>query len=66
MTVANPAEWMGWQAVDELARSYAGEKPANVPVPVRLIDATNAPQTAGWLGGDLDYQTKFSALWGVQ
>jgi ribose transport system substrate-binding protein len=65
MTIANPAEWMGWQAADELARAFAGEKAANVPVPFRLIDAENAPNTEGWTG-DLDYAAEFRKLWGKQ
>lgn len=65
MTIANPAEWMGWQATDELARSFAGEKAANVPVPFRLIDAGNAPSTDGWTG-DIDYAAEFRKLWGKQ
>jgi ribose transport system substrate-binding protein len=64
MTIANPAEWMGWQAVDELARSFAGEKAANIPVAFRLIDAENAPDTEGWTG-DLDYAAEFRKLWGM-
>lgn len=64
MTIANPAEWMGWQASDELARAFAGAHAANVPVPFRLIDAENAPDTAGWTG-DLDYQAEFKRLWGL-
>lgn len=63
MTIADPAEWMGWQAADELARAFAGDKPANVPVPFRLIDKDNAPKTEGWMG-DLDYQAEFRKLWG--
>ncbi|WP_170117011.1 sugar ABC transporter substrate-binding protein [Phyllobacterium sophorae] len=63
MTIANPAEWMGWQAADELARAFAGEKAANISVPFRLIDAENAPQTAGWTG-DLDYEAQFRKIWG--
>jgi ribose transport system substrate-binding protein len=65
MSIADAAEWMGWQATDELARAFAGAPPANIPVPFRLIDKTNAPQTPGWLG-DLDYSAKFKGVWGVK
>jgi len=65
MTIANPAEWMGWQAADELARAFSGAPAANVAVPFRLIDRQNAPETAGWLG-DLDYAAAFKGLWGVK
>jgi ribose transport system substrate-binding protein len=65
MTIADPAEWMGWAAVDELARAFAGAEPANVPVPFRLIDQANAPDTAGWMG-DVDFRAEYKTLWGVQ
>lgn len=63
MTVADPAEWMGWQATDELARAFAGAAPANITVVDRLIDKGNAPSTEGWLG-DVDYKAQFRKLWG--
>jgi ribose transport system substrate-binding protein len=63
MTIADPAEWMGWQAVDELARAFAGAEPSNLEVTYRLIDSTNAPKTEGWLG-DVDYQGEYKTLWG--
>ncbi|BCH29377.1 sugar ABC transporter substrate-binding protein [Mesorhizobium sp. L-8-10] len=63
MTVADPAEWMGWQAADELVRAFAGAAPANVTVIDRLIDKDNAPDTEGWLG-DIDYKAEFRTLWG--
>ena len=65
MTIANPAEWMGWEAVDELARAFAGSPAADAPVPFRLIDAGNAPTTAGWTG-DVDYAAAFRKLWTKQ
>ncbi len=64
MTIANPAEWMDWQAADELARAFAGAASSDVPVPFRLIDAGNAPDTAGWTR-DLYYQSEFQRLWGL-
>ncbi len=63
MTIADPAEWMGWQAADELLRSFADAGPANVLVVDRLIVRDNAPDTEGWLG-DIDYKAKFQELWG--
>jgi ribose transport system substrate-binding protein len=65
MTQAAASEWMGWQAADELARAFAGAKPANIPVTYRLLEAKNAPNTEGWLG-DLDYQAAYKRLWGVK
>lgn len=62
ITIANPAEWMGWEAADELARAFAGVPAAEAPVPFRLIDADNAPATSGWTG-DVDYAAEFRKLW---
>ncbi|MGH6958947.1 MAG: sugar ABC transporter substrate-binding protein [Dongiaceae bacterium] len=62
MTIANPAEWMGWQAVDELNRAFNGQKFVNKPVPFRLIDKSNVPDTKGWMG-DVDYKARYGALW---
>ena len=47
-TIADPAEWMGWQAIDELNRSFAGGPAQNTPVVFKLIDKSNAPDTKGW------------------
>jgi ribose transport system substrate-binding protein len=65
MTIADPAEWMGWQAADELARAFAGQPAADIPVAYRLIEKDNAPSTAGWTG-DLDFRAEFKKLWGVE
>jgi ribose transport system substrate-binding protein len=64
-TIADPAEWMGWQAVDELNRAFAGAPPANTPVAYRLLDKDNAPDTKGWMG-DVDFRAEFRKLWGVK
>lgn len=65
MTIADPAEWMGWQAADELARAFAGQPAGDTPVPYRLIVKTNAPSTAGWMG-DMDFRSQYKRLWGVK
>lgn len=65
MTIANPAEWMGWQAIDEMNRAFGKAKPANIPVVFRLIDRSNAPDTKGWLG-DVDFRADYEKLWGRQ
>ncbi len=62
MTLAGPAEEMGWQAVDQLARKFSGMEAESPLVTYRLLDAENAPDTAGWLG-DVDYKSKFLKLW---
>jgi ribose transport system substrate-binding protein len=65
MTIADPAEWMGWQAADELARAFAGQPAADTPVPYRLIVKANAPGTSGWMG-DLDFRAEYKRLWSVK
>ena len=65
MTIADPAEWMGWQAADELARAFAGQPAADTPVPYRLIVKADAPATPGWMG-DLDFRAEYKRLWGMK
>jgi ribose transport system substrate-binding protein len=62
-TAADPAEWMGWQAVDALGRAMTGQKAEDTPVPWKVIDATNLPPNDTWTG-DIDYQAEFEKLWG--
>ena len=63
MTIADPAEWMGWQAADELVRAFAAKPAADTPVAYRLIEKDNAPTTAGWMG-DVDFRAEYKRLWG--
>jgi ribose transport system substrate-binding protein len=73
MSLGTPAEWMGWDAVDGLVRTFAGEAvpplrkgvgtETNYQVPLEYITADNLPGPEGWQG-DLDYQRKFRELWG--
>ena len=65
MTIADPAEWMGWQATDELVRAFAAQPAADTPVVYRLIEKDNAPTTAGWMG-DVDFRAEYKRLWGIQ
>jgi ribose transport system substrate-binding protein len=62
MTIADPAEWMGWQAADELVRAFAKAPPSNVAVAWKLIDRDNAPNTPGWFG-DVDFRAEYKRLW---
>jgi ribose transport system substrate-binding protein len=63
-TVADPPEWMGWQAMDALARAFADQDPETVEVPSRLLVKDNAPDTKGWQG-DIDFRTQLGQLWGT-
>jgi ribose transport system substrate-binding protein len=61
-TIADPPEWMGWQAMDALARAFADQDPETVKVPSRLLVADNAPDTEGWMG-DVDFRAQLEELW---
>ena len=62
--VATVQPWMGWAAVDALARLMDGQTVKQQQVPQRLFDKTNAPKgDKGWVG-DIDYRAKYRALWG--
>jgi ribose transport system substrate-binding protein len=64
-TIADPAEWMGWQAIDELVRNFTKDTVETTQVPWRLITKDNAPSGGkGWLG-DFDFESKFKQLWGL-
>ena len=63
-TIADPPEWMGWQAMDALARAFADQDPETVKVPSRLLVSGNAPDTEGWQG-DLDFRSELEQLWGT-
>jgi ribose transport system substrate-binding protein len=64
-TIASPAEWMGWQAIDELARAFDHKPSYDTPIPTRLITKDNAPAGGKGWQGDFDYQKKFRELWGL-
>lgn len=70
-SLGTPAQWMGWDAVDGLIRSMAGEPvpepnpqtESNYEVPERYVTPdTPEPGPAGW--PDFDYQSEFESLWG--
>ncbi len=63
-TIADPTEWMGWQAIDEFTRAFAGQAAADVPTQWRLITKANVPAGGTWTG-DVDYQAQFRKLWGA-
>ncbi|MBS1843392.1 MAG: substrate-binding domain-containing protein [Actinobacteria bacterium] len=70
-SLGTPAQWMGWDAVDGLIRTFAGkpvpklnkETQSNYEVPERFVTAeTPEPGPSGW--PDFDYQSHFEELWG--
>ncbi len=66
-TVAHPAEWSGWEAVNQLIRSMDGMSASpHVSLPIRVLTRTNVPAaTTSKYGynGDFGYQAKYKALW---
>lgn len=62
-TVAVPAEWMGWMAVDDIVRTFAGVPVEHPTVPQRLLTADNAPEAGELWHGDVDYQAEYRKLW---
>ena len=70
--LASPLEWLGWAAVDEMNRAFAGQQPApewlntGSGLPAKLISKANAPPKGQPYTGDFDYQTAFKKLWGVK
>ena len=65
------AEWMGWDAVDGLVRTFAGQPvpdrsattKSNYLVTGRYVTKDNLPSGDHW-DGDFDYPSKFKELWG--
>ena len=64
-TIANPAEWFGWQATNELVRAFAGEPASKISPPGRLITKATAVDIPAGQGfnGDVDYEKAFESLW---
>ncbi len=69
VTVSEPVEMQGYQAVDELIRALAGEGPSGYVQAPYLVTADNVDRE----GGDNnefvpsnDYKAKYLALWGVE
>lgn len=67
--VASPRTYMGWLAVDHVARLLAGQSIEKVvTAPERIIDQSNVGDITGDEGWQLefDFESKFAELWGVQ
>ena len=62
--LAAPNTWVGWQAVDDLARLLARAPVGETPVPQRLFTSENKADAAGW-DGDVDFRSEYRRRWGV-
>lgn len=68
-TVAEPLRLHGWQAVDELNRAFAGEKPSGYSTPVHLVTAANIKFDGGTrdeFDPDNGYRDVYRKIWGVK
>ena len=61
-----PSEWIGYQAIDAIARTIAGQPIPDAPVVSGLITKDNVDQQApnGVYDGGFDYQSAYEKLWG--
>ncbi len=66
-TVPEPLQLHGWQAVDELNRAFAGQKPSGYVTPVHLVTKANIDEDGGKRGvydPDNQYRDAYAKIWG--
>lgn len=69
-TVATPLEWVGWSAIDELNRAFAGQAPApqwtpnGAGIPLKIVTKANIPPAGQSYTGDINYAAAYKKLWG--
>ena len=69
VTVSEPVEMQAYQAVDELARAFAGEAPSGFVQAPYLVTPDNVDAEGGASNAFVpsnDYRAKYLALWGAQ
>ncbi len=64
-TWAAAAEWMGWEALDQMNRAFNDDEPVQGTVPSLLIDESNLPPTGDDWTPDFDYESAYKELWGI-
>lgn len=66
--VGEPETWLGWAALDEVARGMLGMRPVDERIPLRLFTAENLKGITNdeneLFGGN--YQAEYKKLWGVE
>ena len=66
--VGEPETWLGWAALDEVARGMLGLKPVDERIPLRLFTVENLKGVSNdeneLFGGD--YQAQYKKLWGLK
>ena len=61
-----PGTWIGWALIDQLGRGMAGQKPANLSIPQRVVDSSNVGKAnASLFSGFTNYQPVFLKAWGL-
>jgi ribose transport system substrate-binding protein len=70
--VVDPLVWGGWEAIDTVARVFAGQEPEGDGMPLRLLTKENVAEaltTAApngfWDADGFDYKGEFEKLWGL-
>ncbi|MDE1995657.1 MAG: substrate-binding domain-containing protein, partial [Rhizobiaceae bacterium] len=67
-TVPEPLNLHGWQAIDELNRAFAGEKPSGYITKVHLVTKDNIDADGGKdnkFDPDNGYRDQYKKIWGV-
>jgi ribose transport system substrate-binding protein len=66
--VGEPETWLGWAALDEVARGMLGMKPVDEQIPLRLFTSENLKGVSNdeneLFGGD--YEAQYKKLWGIK
>ncbi len=66
--VGEPEVWLGWAALDEVARGMLGMKPVDEQIPLRLFVAENLKDVSNdeneLFGGD--FVAQYKKLWGLK
>ena len=71
--VVDPLNWGGWEAIDSVARLFAGQEPGGDGMAQRLLSKDNVKEaltTAApngfWDADGFDYRGEFEKLWGLK
>jgi ribose transport system substrate-binding protein len=63
-TLGFPLEWMGYQAIDNLNRMFAGQKPVELNTLHKLLTKDNVPPKGAWEGDFPGFRDAFKKAWG--
>jgi ribose transport system substrate-binding protein len=60
----NSEVWLGYACIDALNRIFAGQKPVDEGIRMKLFSEKNAPASGPW-EGDVDVPALYEKLWGI-